>query len=136
MRLVRLAVLIAAISLFFGVVANAEGYWTSSICCAVYPNFQSRTFYDAHNDANSTNVRFDSCYDYGYFGSNVSAAVRLYREVPFWPAEDRGLQRLYCVSSATGYYGEQPTVGNFHWTMEDVDGGYHAIDVPYLETDY
>lgn len=123
-----------SVALFAGA-ASAEGYWTSYLS-GIFPNFQSRTWYDAHNDAGSTYVRFDSCYDYGYSGTNVSAAVRLYREVPFWPAEDRGMTRLYCYFSATGYYGEQPTAGNFHWTVEDVSGGYRQMDALYTETGY
>jgi len=46
------------------------------------------------------------------------------------------MTRLYCYFSATGYYGEQPTAGNFHWTVEDVSGGYRQMDALYTETGY
>lgn len=131
-----IAMLLTALSLpIFAGFANAEGSW-SSYLSQVYPPFQSRTWYDDHLDAVSTSVYFGNCSDGGYAGSNVSAAVRLYREVPFWPAEDRGMTRLYCYIGATGYYGEQPTAGNFHWTVEDVDGGYHVLNASSVQTNY
>jgi hypothetical protein len=138
-RTIRRATIIASLSalllsLLAGL-ANAEGSW-SSYLSGVYPPFQSRTWYDGHVDAASTSVYFGGCDDGGYAGTNVSAAVRLYREVPFWPAEDRGMTRLYCYIGSTGYYGEQPTAGNFHWTVEDVDGGYHILNASSVQTNY
>lgn len=132
-RLVIMSSLVLAT--LFATVANAEGVWNSYLSGA-YQGFESRRWTDNHVDANSTYVYFTNCDDGRGSGLNTSVAVRLYRDVPFWPAEDRGMVRLYCWNSDIGYYGEQPTAGTFHWTLGDITGTTGPVNVLYVETGY
>lgn len=131
--------LVVASLVFFSGAAFAEGFWTSFLQ-DVHVSFESRRWFDNHNDANGTTIRFDTCRDViPENDPNDRADVGLYRDIDFFPDEERGILTLFCYSSDTRNWGEQPTPGNYHFTIKAITGlveSWQDLDASYVETNY
>lgn len=131
----RLAIVVGLIlSLVAPWTVLAEGSWNSFLS-GVRQGFESRRWYDNHNDPVATTIRFDNCRDDNpNNGTNDWANVTLYRDIPILPDDNRGNHTLNCYNTATGNWGEQLTAGDFHFTITGLSGQW--IDASYVEVNY
>ena len=134
----RLAVVVGLV-MALGVMgtALAEGGFVSNIVGGRV-GFQSRRWTDRHLDAAATIVRFEGCRDASARNDpNDSAAVNLWRDVPFAPDPFYGQRAFGCWVAGQGNYGEPLQAGDYYFEIAGISNGAAAvIDVPVVRVSY
>lgn len=123
-------------------VANAEGYWTSSIS-NVAPGFNSRTWTDKNQDSVATKIRLDDCRDSHrtHVTSNTAQIQLTRRTGALQPDENRGRKVFYCQGSDSKSWGRQPA-SDYRFAVIRINGREERnpvqarLSASYVRTDY
>lgn len=123
-------------------VANAEGFWTSSMS-EVAPGFNSRTWTDKNQDATATRIRLDDCRDShrAHVTSNTAQIQLTRRTGALQPDENRGRNVFYCQSTDSHSWGRQPA-SDYRFAVIRINGreGRNPVQArlsaSYVRTDY
>ncbi|MEV7427738.1 hypothetical protein [Streptomyces sp. NPDC091212] len=106
---------------------------------AVRTGFDSRSWTDNNNDANSTTIRFAGCSNGGLGAPVTNTEIQLTHETAWYePDENKGRKTLNCSSSATGNWGRMTSKGGYHFSVIKIQGatsGYY-LSVPTINVAY
>jgi len=109
---------VLAVLVVLAIPASAEGSWTSYLS-NVRVGFETRRWWDNHNDAAGTMAGIYACRDQAPDPSD-SIGLELRRHVPGWFDESKGTREGTCYNLVYLYWGEMKDPGEYWFKVSDI----------------